>query len=252
VYAADLDEQAVTATATELATELGIGGGTVVPVALDVRDSDACAALATRAAAEHGALAVWVNNAGILGTGPSFQQPVAVQRTIIEVNTVGTINGTLAALVPMRQQGRGAVVNVVSLAGLSPVPGMAAYSASKHAALAFSVSTLGELRATGSRGVSISCLCPAGIWTPMLEDKTQDFWASASFGGRLLDPGEVADRAVALVDHPRPVTAVPRVMGPVSHLVAAAPRLTTVLTPLVLRAAAVQQRRTAARLHSRG
>jgi short-subunit dehydrogenase len=191
-----------------------------------------------------------VNNAGILGTGPSFELAAERQRRIVEVNTLGTMNGTLAALGPMRRQGRGAVVNVVSLAGLSPVPGMAAYSASKHAALAFSLSTLGELRATGQRGVSISCLCPAGIWTPMLQDRTDDFWASASFGGRLLDARAVAEKAVALVDRPRPVTAVPRFMGPVSHLVAAAPRLSTALTPLMLRAAAMQQRRTAAR-HSR-
>ena len=213
-----------------------------------MRDSGACNALAAAVVAEHGRLDVWVNNAGILATGPSFELDAATQRRVVEINTLGTMNGTLAALTPMRERGRGSIVNVVSLAGLAPVPGMAAYSASKHAALAFSLSTLGELRATGSRGVSISCLCPAGIWTPMLHDRTNDFWASASFGGRLLQAADVAARAVALIDHPQPVAAMPRSMGPFSRSTAATPRLSTALTPVALKLAAFQQRRTAKRL----
>lgn len=238
---------AVVAADLDAATARGAHDGDerVHPVGLDVRDAGAVAALAEATAAEHGRLDVWVNNAGILHTGPSWELGPATARAVLEVNTLGTVHGTLAALEQMRPHGRGVIVNVVSLAGLAPVPGMAAYSASKHAALAFSLSTLGELRAAGETGIAISCLCPSGIWTPMLQDKTEDFWASASFGGRLLRPQEVAERAVALIDRPRPVTCVPRVMGPVSRLVAAAPRLSTVLTPLVMRAAAAQRRRNA-------
>lgn len=241
VVAADLDAEAVRAAVNSL----GVQG-----VPLDVRDSGACAALAAEVAGRHGRLDVWVNNAGILGTGPAWEQPVDRQRAMVEVNTLGTIAGTVAALDQMRPQGRGAIINIVSLAGLAPVPGMAAYSASKHAALAFSLSTLGELRATGERGISISCLCPSGIWTPMLHDKTEDFWASASFGGRMLMPEEVAERAVRLLDRPRPLTAVPRFMGPVSRVVAASPRIATALAPLVMRAAAAQRRRNAKKLQS--
>lgn len=241
VVATDIDTE-------ELASATRGFGPSVSSQVLDVRDPDACAALADRVVAEHGRLDVWVNNAGILATGPSFELDAATQRRVVEINTFGTMNGTLAALSPMRVRGRGSIVNVVSLAGLAPVPGMAAYSASKHAALAFSLSTLGELRATGARNISISCLCPAGIWTPMLHDKTDDFWASASFGGRLLQPSDVAARAVALIDRPQPVAAVPRLMGPFSRLTAATPRLTTALTPVALRLAARQQRRTAKRL----
>jgi NAD(P)-dependent dehydrogenase (short-subunit alcohol dehydrogenase family) len=237
VVAADLDAGAVRGAHD--------GDDRVRAARLDVRDPDACTELAEQVAREHGSLDVWVNNAGILPTGPSWELGPAPQRAVLEVNTLGTVHGTLAALQQMRPRGRGSIVNVVSLAGLSPVPGMAAYSASKHAALAWSLSTLGELRAVGERGISISCLCPAGIWTPMLHDKTEDFWASASFGGRLLQPADVAARAVRLIDRPRPVACMPRIMGPVSRLVAASPRLTTVLTPLVMRAAAAQRRRTA-------
>jgi NAD(P)-dependent dehydrogenase (short-subunit alcohol dehydrogenase family) len=241
VVATDVDTDALAAAIRDL-------GASVAGRPLDVRDPDACTALAAAVVADHGRLDVWVNNAGILATGPSFELDLATQRRVIEINTFGTMNGTLAALSPMRDRGRGSIVNVVSLAGLAPVPGMAAYSASKHAALAFSLSTLGELRATGARNISISCLCPAGIWTPMLHDRTDDFWASAPFGGRLLQSTDVAARAVALIDRPQPVAAVPRLMGPFSRLTAATPRLATALTPLALRLAAAQQRRTAKRL----
>jgi NAD(P)-dependent dehydrogenase (short-subunit alcohol dehydrogenase family) len=238
VIVADLDEQTVQAANAEL------GADRLTAAVLDVRDDAACSALAAAVVERHGRLDVWVNNAGILSTGPVWEQPVQRQRAMLEVNTFGTLNGTIAALEQMRPRRTGAIVNVVSLAGLAPVPGMAAYSASKHAALAFSLSALGELRAVGERGISISCLCPSGIWTPMLHDKTEDFWASASFGGRMLMPAGVAARAVRLLDRPRPVTCVPRFMGPVSRLVSAAPWTTTVLTPLAMKAAAAQRRRT--------
>ena len=248
VTAADLDAAATAGANARIGTDR------LHAAALDVADADAVAALAAEVAGRHGRLDVWVNNAGILATGPVWEQPATRQRAVLEVNALGTVHGTLAALEQMRPRGSGAVVNIVSLAGLAPVPGMAAYSASKHAALAFSLSALGELRAAGERDISISCICPSGIWTPMLHDKTEDFWASASFGGKLLTPEQVAARVVRLLDRPprsrRPVISIPRAMGPVSRLVAAAPRTTTVLTPLVMRAAAAQRRRNARKLRA--
>jgi short-subunit dehydrogenase len=215
---------------------------------LDVRDAVACSDLAAAVTDRYGRLDVWVNNAGVLWSGPSWEQPADSQRQVLEVNALGTMHGTTAALSQMRPRGTGSIVNIVSLAGLSPVPGLAAYSASKHAALSYSLSTLAELRAVGERGISISCLCPAGIWTPMLHERTEDRWAAMPFGGRLLMPADVAARAVGLIDRPRPVTAVPRLMGPVSRLSASSPRATILAAPVALRFAAWQQRRNARRL----
>jgi NAD(P)-dependent dehydrogenase (short-subunit alcohol dehydrogenase family) len=242
VVAADLDLDAMRATARGI-------GERVAAARLDVRDEQGCFDLAAEVAARHDRLDVWVNNAGVLSTAPAWEQAPARQRMLVEVNTLGTIFGTCAALGQMRPRGRGAVVNVVSLAGLSPVPGMAAYSASKHASLAFSLSTLAELRAVGENNISISCLCPGGIWTPMLQTRTDDPWAALPFGGRrLLTPAEVAERAVGLVERPKPVLAVPRVMGPVSRLLSAFPRSTVLAAPVMLRIAQRQQRRNARRL----
>src|SRR3954468_465529 len=123
-----LDPDAAARTAAE------IGGG-ARSAALDVRDEAACRALAAEAAARGGTLDVWVNNAGVLYTGLSWEQEEATRRAMLEINALGTMNGTVAALEPMIAAGRGHVINVVSLAGIVAAPGEVSYSASKHAAL---------------------------------------------------------------------------------------------------------------------
>jgi short-subunit dehydrogenase len=148
----------------------------------------------------------------------------------------------------MRPAGRGHVINIVSLAGLVAAPGETVYGASKHAALAFSIGTLAELRAAGERDVHISCLCPDGIWTPMLQDKLDDPGAAASFTGRLLRPEEVAARVVRLVNRPRPVVAIPRWRGGQVRLLDTFPRTSMRLVGAALALGRVGQRRQARRI----
>ncbi|MDG4760837.1 SDR family oxidoreductase [Micromonospora sp. WMMD710] len=164
VLLTDLDPVAVAAAAAPL------GGWSA---ALDVRDEVACAEVAATAASR-GGLDLWVNNAGILVTGPAWDHDGRTRRRVLDVNTFGAMNGTLAALALMREQGHGHVLNVVSLAGLIAAPGETVYAASKHALLAFSLGTLSDLRMAGYRRVHVSCLCPDGIWTPMLHDRLDD------------------------------------------------------------------------------
>jgi NAD(P)-dependent dehydrogenase (short-subunit alcohol dehydrogenase family) len=223
-------------------------GGT--PHVMDVRDEAACAALAAEVSGGDG-LDLWVNNAGVLATGPVWTHDAATRQRIFEVNALGAINGTLAALSVMRPAGRGHVINVVSLAGLVAAPGETVYSASKHALLAFSIGTLAELRAAGETGVHISCLCPDGIWTPMLHDKLDDPGAALSFSGRLLRPADVAARVVRLARHPRPVATLPRWRGGLVRLFDAFPRAALMLAPAMFAAGRAGQRRYAKRV-SRG
>ncbi|MDT0530215.1 SDR family oxidoreductase [Micromonospora sp. DSM 115977] len=209
---------------------------------LDVRDEGACAAVAAEAAGR-GGLGLWVNNAGILVTGPSWEHDAATRRRVVEVNALGAMNGTLAALAVMREQGHGHVVNVVSLAGLVAAPGETVYAASKHALVAFSIGTLADLRLAGHRGVHVSCLCPDGIWTPMLHDRLDDPGAAASFTGTLLTPERVARRAARLARRPRPVVSVPRWRGAQVRLLDALPGVAVRLAPLILAAGRAGQRR---------
>lgn len=202
-------------TAERAAAELG---GSAFGSTLDVRDEAACRAAVEKTVERCGSLEVWVNNAGVLFTGATWEHDEGKRRQMMEVNALGTMNGTLAALHHMRGAGRGHIVNIISLAGLVAAPGEGVYAASKHAAIAFSISTLSDLRRNGINGIDISCVCPDGIWTPMLFDKLEDREAAASFTGVLLLPEQVAERVGSLLDRPRPVTVIPRWRGPMIRL----------------------------------
>jgi short-subunit dehydrogenase len=238
VLMTDLDENEVAAAAKPLSGW---------SARLDVRYDQACAVVAERAA-ERGGLALWVNNAGVLATGPSWTHEAGLRRRLMDTNALGVMNGTLAALDVMRARGRGHIINVVSLAGLVAAPGEAVYSASKHAALAFSIGTMADLRLAGGNGVHISCLCPDGIWTPMLHDKLTDPGAAASFTGTVLRPEAVAAELVRLVDRPRPVVAMPRWRGAQVRLLDAFPRLSLSMARVMLAAGRAGQRRQARRV----
>ncbi|MEU2613067.1 SDR family oxidoreductase [Micromonospora sp. NPDC007271] len=214
---------------------------------LDVRDEAACAEIATTAGAATGGLGLWVNNAGLLATGPAWTHDAATRRRLVEVNALGAMTGTLAALAVMRRQGHGHVLNVVSLAGLVAAPGETVYAASKHALLAFSLGTLADLRMAGIRGVHVSCLCPGGIWTPMLYDKLDDPGALASFTGSMLTPERVAARAVRLARRPRPVVSLPRWRGAQVRLLDTFPRLALAVAPVIRATGRAGQRRQARR-----
>ena len=83
----------------------------------------ACRSAASQVVERSGSLDVWVNNAGILFTGLAYEQDIDVHRRMLEVNAVGTINGTLAAIERMRPAGRGHIINLISLAGLAAATG---------------------------------------------------------------------------------------------------------------------------------
>lgn len=210
---------------------------------LDVTDAEECSRAAAEVTERAGSLDVWVNNAGILVPGVVYEQDPGTHRAMLEVNALGTFNGTRAALDVMLPAGRGHVINVISLAGLVAAPGEVAYAASKHAAIAYTIGTLADLRRSGIRGIELSAVCPDGIWSPMLEDKLEDPDAAASFSGTMLTPERVADAVSKLLDRPRPVVTIPRWRGAFVRVFDAFPGLATRLIPLVMRDARRRQAR---------
>jgi NAD(P)-dependent dehydrogenase (short-subunit alcohol dehydrogenase family) len=235
VHVTDVDAGAADRVAAEL-------GGEARGSALDVRDEIACRGLAD-SIGRTGSLDLWVNNAGVFISGPPWEQGVETRQLMFDVNVTGLMNGTIAALGPMRAAGRGHVINIVSLAGIVAAPGEVTYSASKHAAMAFTLGTLFDLRRTGSKNVQLSAVCPDGIWTPMLEDKLDDLDSAASFSGHLLTAEEVAVQVGKLTERPRPILIVPRWRGPMLRLVNLFPRVAIRLLPALLWDARRKQRR---------
>jgi NAD(P)-dependent dehydrogenase (short-subunit alcohol dehydrogenase family) len=233
VAIADIVERNAATAAEEL-------GDRAWPRPLDVTDAAACRAAAGEVIERTGSLDVWVNNAGILHTGFSHEQPAEEHRRMLEVNAMGTINGTLAAIERMKETGRGSIINVVSLAGLVTAPGIVGYAASKHAAMAFSTGTLADLRRAGIKDIHISTVCPDGVWTDMVDvDDPED---ALSFSGVMFMPEQIAERAERLLDHPEPVLAIPRWRGRFARFFARHPRLSVRATPLLMRDARRRQR----------
>jgi len=243
VIATDIDSAAAASTAAE-------AGRGAISIELDVRDPEACRRAAGLATDGPGSLDIWVNNAGILATGPVWKQHEEARRALIEVNALGTMNGTAAALDAMLAAGQGHVINVVSLAGLVPAPGEVSYSASKHAALGFTLGVLFDLRSAGIGGIDVSAVCPDGIWTPMIEASLDDPEVAASFSGQLLTPERVAAEVGRLLDRPRPLVVIPRWRGPVLRAFAQFPRISLRLLPLVMWDARRRQRRYKKRIKS--
>ncbi|MGN6816333.1 MAG: SDR family NAD(P)-dependent oxidoreductase [Solirubrobacterales bacterium] len=233
-HVTDVDAGAADRVAAEL-------GGEARASALDVRDGAACQALADSLGRSN-SLDLWVNNAGVFFSGVPWEQSSEVRQTMLDVNATGLMNGTVAALGPMLQIGRGQIINVCSLAAIVAAPGEVAYSASKHAAIAFTLGTLFDLRRRGVKGIQLSAVCPDGIWTPMLEDKLDDLDAAPSFSGRLLTVEEVAKEVGVLTEKPRPILIVPRWRSPMLRFFDLFPRLGLRMLPLVMRDARRRQR----------
>jgi NAD(P)-dependent dehydrogenase (short-subunit alcohol dehydrogenase family) len=211
--------------------------------ALDVRDLQACRRAAEETVKRAGSLDVWVNNAGILIPGVIYEQELEAHRAMIEVNAIGTYNGTLAAIEKMREAGRGHLINVISLAGLVAAPGVASYAASKHAAIAFTLGTLTDLRRNGIKDIHVSAVCPDGVWTPMIMDKLDDPNDAVSFSGKMLMPDQVAVKVMKLLDRPKAVLTIPRWRGRFVRYFDRHPDLSARLGPLLQRDAIRRQAR---------
>jgi NAD(P)-dependent dehydrogenase (short-subunit alcohol dehydrogenase family) len=241
VHVTDVDGEAARETADRL-------GGGAFSSTLDVRDAEACEAAARTTAERAGRLAVWVNNAGVLVTGPAWTNTAEQRQLMLDVNVGGVMNGTVAAIGQMRDHGGGHVVNIASLAGLVAVPGETVYSGTKHAVMGFSLSTQADLRRAKVRDVRISCICPDGIWTPMLHDRLDDPEAALSFTGRLLAVDDVVAAIAKVLDRPRQVTAVPGWRGLEVRLADLAPDVALKALPLLV----AQGRRTQRRFRRKG
>jgi NAD(P)-dependent dehydrogenase (short-subunit alcohol dehydrogenase family) len=134
-------------------------------VAADVGDADEC----TRLVAEHrerfGRLDVLVNSAGVGIAGTIEQLPAKHFDLQVGVNLRGLFLVTQAAL-PLLRESRGLIVNLASIAGTLPTPGLATYGATKAAVISLTRSLNEELDGDGVRAVAI---CPGFVDTPMAE-----------------------------------------------------------------------------------
>lgn len=136
-----------------------------------------------------GGVDVMMNVAGYLLPGYVHEIAPAEVHRHLDINAKGVIFGTQAAARAMLPAGRGHIVNIASLAGVAPIPGLALYSASKFAVRSFSLAAYMEL---APRGVKVTVVCPDAVQTPMLDLQTKYEEAALTFsGGKFLQTDDI-------------------------------------------------------------
>jgi len=177
------------------AEELG-----AVAVAADVGDAADCARLVAEHRERFGRLDVLVNSAGIGIAGTVEDLPAKHFDLQLGVNLRGLFLVTQAAI-PLLRESRGWIVNLASIAGTLPTPGLATYGATKAAVISLTRSLNEELDADGVRAVAI---CPGFVDTPMAQ------WSGLA-GDEMIQPEDCAE-IVRMVLRLSPHARVPQVV----------------------------------------
>jgi NAD(P)-dependent dehydrogenase (short-subunit alcohol dehydrogenase family) len=149
----------------------------------NVMDETAVADAVAQAESTIGPTDVLFNNAGVAGFGSVDSAELAEWQRIFGVNVLGTFLTSRAVLPGMLERGRGAIVNVGSVAALAGVPKMAAYCAAKGAI----VSLTRQMAADYSgRGVRVNCVCPGTVAVTSMGEQLMSSDTSAEATARRL------------------------------------------------------------------
>ncbi|MPY94995.1 MAG: SDR family oxidoreductase [Acidimicrobiia bacterium] len=166
---------------------------------VDVADLGSVEAAAARCAAELGPPDVLVNNAGIVNNiAPIAHMGAEDWDREVRVNLSGMFHTVRTVVPAMAERGWGRVVNISSVAALTPGLGQPAYAASKAGVLGFTRAVAQEF---GTRGVTANAILPGLIATPLVRSMPaplRDHYTSRAAVGRLGEPEDIAQLALFL------------------------------------------------------
>lgn len=180
VVVADLDEAGAAAVAQEV-------GGMAVRCNVSVQPE--VAGLVERATQRYGQVDIFCSNAGVISRLDSDAAPAIWQRHW-DVNVMAHVHAANAVLPQMLERGEGCLLQTISVAGLIASVNAAPYTVSKFAAYGFAewLSI-----AHGDAGIQVSCLCPQGVRTPMIESAGGDFGRPSFIADDAMSAEEVAE-----------------------------------------------------------
>lgn len=199
--------------------------------AMDVSDPDACVDMFKKADFEFGRIDILINNAGYHQRGPFASVDAADLGKMIDVNLKAPIMLTRIALPYMRDAGGGAVINVGSLAGQTPVPNSATYAASKAGLRSLTYSLSVELE---DAKIKVAVVSPGPIDTRFIMsdiDKVSDL----TFSQPISTADEVAQSILDLCGNKQVELSMPRISGFLTTMSYLMPWLGRLLRPMLER-----------------
>ena len=207
---------------------------------LDVRQHDEWLEAISAAVAEFGTIDVVMNIAGYMQSEWVHEAtPLTVDRHV-DINFKGVIYGTETASRQMLRQGYGHIINIASMSGLAPIPGLAVYSATKYACRGFSLAAALELR---RHGIFVTTISPDAVATPLLQPQEGVESAALLFSAsHLLSVEDIAHVVLdkALKNRPMEIT-LPRSRGWIARFTNIFPQLGFLIAPLFSRIGAKKQ-----------
>ena len=146
-------------------------GGRALYSAADLTRAEAIEAMMAEAEAAFGDVDILVNNAGMQHVAPIDQFPVDRWDLLIALNLSAVFHTTRLALPGMKAKGWGRIVNTASAHSLVASPNKAPYVASKHGVAGLTKAVALE---TATSGVTVNCISPGYVWTPLVENQIPD------------------------------------------------------------------------------
>lgn len=189
-----------------LAAEVAAAGGEALAISGDVTRPDDCARAVAAATDRFGALDALVNNAGVgylRGLAEATEEEIG---RMVDVNLLGTIRMTRAALPALLGRPGAAIVNIGSMAGRVAPVHYGYYSATKFAISGLTESWRREL---GPRGIRVTLLLPAAVETPFVDRAGRARALGTGPAGTMLRPEQVADALVGALRRNPPDRYVP-------------------------------------------
>ncbi len=133
------------------------------------------AAMVARTEAEWGSVDILVNNAGIQHVAPVDEFPIEQWDRVIAINLTSAFHTMRAALPGMKARKWGRIVSTASAHSLTASPYKSAYVAAKHGLTGLTKSVALEV---ATMGITVNCISPAYVWTPLVEAQIPDTMAA--------------------------------------------------------------------------
>lgn len=184
----------------DLEREIRDGGGEAMACPADVTDADAIFAIADRVVERWGRIDTWVNGAAVFVQGRADEVTPEEFRRVLDVNLLGYVIGTQAALRHMKRQGAGTIIQISSVLARRGVPYTSPYSAAKAAIDGFSEALRAELWGSG---IEVAILYPPTVDTPVYQHALAKWGTVPKPPPPVEDPIHAAKAIAELAERPR-------------------------------------------------